>query len=984
MRTLPLGVDRRGIYRRSLVLLAALAAATFAGSAHADDVADESDILFTVGGEAYQKGDFKGALEHFLASNRLVKNRNVLFNIARSYEQLKQFPEAHRYYTRALEGEMDEPTISRVKEAILRISSHVALLRIVTEPPGAHVYLNRKDLGERGNTPQSTALPPGRYRVIVDLPGWDDASQDDVDVRIGSEKVVSLTLRQIVGKIRVPGPPGALVRLDSDDAPPACQAAPCVVTAPPGQHTVIVEKVGFRTLRQTVAVEANKEVMVKPQLVAETGTLVVNADERDASIEVDGTTQGFTPAVVTTAVGTHRVRVTLRGFRPVEREVTVEANRQARLDLRLVNADSVEAASRVEESVDDAPASVSLISGQELRAMHYPTLAEALRGTRGIYISDDRGYSAIGVRGFGRPGAYGNRVLITVDGTPVNDDWIWASYVGFDQRTDLDDIDRIEVVRGPGSVLYGTSAFSGVVNLISRGRDVPAGREVGVSTTTDGTLRARARVAEHFGPDAGVWMSVAAGKSAGRDFFVPEYVADGPADVAGNSRGLDRASFGTVTGLAWWRSLSLKWSLNHHGKHLPIGQFDTTFGDGRAVQYDTRGFVEARFEPKLGDQLSSLTRVTGNLYTYRAYLPRSVPNGGLERDTYDSPWAGAEQRFIWNPVPQIRLNVGGEVQEHPSARQTVATEIGGSELDDRQSFQIAAVYVNADVRVAKPVKVSAGARLDYYSTFGSSINPRFAVVLKPYEAGNVKVLAGKAFKAPSLYELYYKSGGDLQNPNLESENTYLGELEYSHRFSESVVGTLSGYANYITNLIVLSEVLSPINGAGVNQYQNTKTPVGTLGGEGELRREWKEGWMVGGSYAFQRTVYLADTLGDLFTLSRSPDRREVPNSPAHLASIKGAVPILSRALTLATRLTFASGRYDRNDRLTDPAQQKTDDQFLWDVMFTGTESRWGLTYAFGVYNAFDSRAVVPVSTEFRQTTVPIAGRSLNASASVAF
>ena len=109
----------RGVCGRSLTLFALVATATWAGSASADDVADESDVQFSVGADAYQKNDFKGALEHFLASNRLVKNRNVLFNIARSYEQLKQFPEAHRYYSRALEGETDESATARVKEAVL-------------------------------------------------------------------------------------------------------------------------------------------------------------------------------------------------------------------------------------------------------------------------------------------------------------------------------------------------------------------------------------------------------------------------------------------------------------------------------------------------------------------------------------------------------------------------------------------------------------------------------------------------------------------------------------------------------------------------------------------------------------------------------------------------------------------------------------------------------------------------------------------------
>src|SRR5678809_671487 len=75
--------------------------------AHADGVADEADLQFTMGAESYTKGDFTSALQHFLASNRLVANRNVIFNIARAYEQLGLFPDAYRYYVDASRGDVD-------------------------------------------------------------------------------------------------------------------------------------------------------------------------------------------------------------------------------------------------------------------------------------------------------------------------------------------------------------------------------------------------------------------------------------------------------------------------------------------------------------------------------------------------------------------------------------------------------------------------------------------------------------------------------------------------------------------------------------------------------------------------------------------------------------------------------------------------------------------------------------------------------------
>ena len=99
-----------------LLLVVAVIVATFASlrGARADGVADEADLHFQLARRAAtQRGEFRGALEHFLFSNRLVPNRNVVFNIARTYEQLKRYADAHRYYVDALEGETNEADDSR-------------------------------------------------------------------------------------------------------------------------------------------------------------------------------------------------------------------------------------------------------------------------------------------------------------------------------------------------------------------------------------------------------------------------------------------------------------------------------------------------------------------------------------------------------------------------------------------------------------------------------------------------------------------------------------------------------------------------------------------------------------------------------------------------------------------------------------------------------------------------------------------------------
>src|SRR5689334_19949742 len=113
------------------IITAALGADSLAPSeARADGLADESELHFQLGAAAYGKGEFTDALVHFHLSNRLVPNRRVVYNIARSYEQLHQFADAHRYFVDALAGETDAEVIKNLKAAIDRVAPNVAILDV--------------------------------------------------------------------------------------------------------------------------------------------------------------------------------------------------------------------------------------------------------------------------------------------------------------------------------------------------------------------------------------------------------------------------------------------------------------------------------------------------------------------------------------------------------------------------------------------------------------------------------------------------------------------------------------------------------------------------------------------------------------------------------------------------------------------------------------------------------------------------------------
>lgn len=953
--------------------------------ARADDLADEADLQFNLGADAYEKGDFKGALEHFMASNRLVPNKNVTFNVARCYEQLKQGPEAYRYYLQALENETKPDVRKRIEEGMTRVAASVALLRVESDPAGATVFLDRVDLGPRGTTPRILALAPGKHRVIVQQAGYEAASQDDVDLRVGAEAKVTLKLVPILGTLKVEGEPGAAVHLDAEDASTAC-VIPCEMTSPPGKHVLVVTKPGYETLDLPIDVQAKTSQKVRARLAIQTGVVVVDTDVRDALVSIDDQPSGFTPVVLHVQVGKHKLRVSASGFHAIERDIEVDKARDVKLDLELGAQQEVSAASRVTESVDDAPASVSVITGQELRAMGYPTIAEALRGVRGMFLSSDTSYDSVGVRGFGRPGDYGNRVLVLIDGHPANDNYVFSSYVGFDARVDLDDVERIEIVRGPGSVLYGTSAFFGVINLVTRSRDDKTHGEAGVSASQNGVGRARATAYVRFGEDAGAWTSVSGAHGLGRDYYFPELAGqqdprqpnNPSATYDGYARGVDGFDAATVSGRAWYRALTVQWFLTSRKKTLPAAEFGTILGSPISHYADTRAFVEARFEPKVSSTVQLLSRAHFDLYNFDDLLASPSPlvnpaSQGNETDTYRGRWGGVEQRVLYEPSKKLRLTVGGTFIRHFQTLQLGSNEVQPIVFDNAGNpgrddpFNVGAAYVDAAIAPHPVFKITAGARLDYYSsldTFNAldAINPRIAVIVKPYATGTVKALFGKAFRAPSVYELFYSASSQLRSRGLLPEQVYSAELEYDHRFSSVVVGTLAGYVNEVTHLIDLNDVSTP---SGVKQqYQNSSANVLIVGGEAELRREWRGGWMLAAAGSVQKASYLD-----------SPTLREVPNSPLLLASIKGAVPIVGKQLMLMSRVAFEGIRYDNNFHTSDPPQGTTEPGVVWDLVFSGELDLLGLRYAVGAYNLADWKYDIVPSAEFTQRTIVQNGRT---------
>lgn len=946
-------------------------------SSAADDVADEADLAFTLGAKAYQRGDYSAALQQFLLSQRLVPNKNVVFNIARTYEKLQQYPQAYRYFSRALEDEKDTSARSKIQAALEELRKHVGVLNVATRPAGATLYLERRDLGAVGTSPQRLGVGPGSYKLIADLQGYHPTQVVLRNVEPGKEVPVVLTLQQILGRVTVSSPHGSELRVDDVRAAPRCKV-PCTLDLPPGSHVLFFDQRLFQSKELTIDVVADRVLEVDTVLEPLTGSLLVSTDEPGALVRVDGLARGFSPAILTLPVGVHDLAVELEGFRNEAQRTVIQAGRETKMSFQMTRLDEVEAASRIRERVERAPSSVSIVPRRELQAFAYPTIAEALRGRPGVYLWDDLSYVTVGLRGLGRLGSYGNRVLVLSDGHPLNDNWIGSSYVGYDALTDLDDVERIELVRGPGSVLYGSNAFAGVINLVSRER--APGVSTAISTQGNGVARGRMRADAKLDGDGHIWGSVAGARGEGRDYYFPEFEEETSGGVVRNKDGFVAGTTRGGMRRGWFVA---QWWLHSHEKEIPTGDFETDITDPRMTQHDTRAFLELRAEPRPWGVLRSMTRAYLNIYRFQGRYPRVPDEGGLELDTYRGQWVGLEQRLIATPFPELRLTVGADGQLHYQVEQ-YAEDGSGPFLNDSHPYQVGAVYALADADLTKRLRISAGTRYDAYTNFGRSLNPRAAIIVTPYADGTLKLLGGKAFRAPSVYELYYNDGGytQIKSTTLGPEEIYSGELEHSHRFSPTVVGTASVYTNIVRHLVVER---GEGNATDPLYYDNSSTPLVVVGGEASVQRDFRGGYMLGANYGISRARFVAGgSLWDLLAFERDPEKREVTNVPMHLAQLRGAAPILSRALLASTRLSFESGRYDRYENVDDPPQGRTEPAVVWDIVLTGEEPKFGLNYALGVYNAFDWRYSIPAGTVSRQETLPQNGRTFLASVEASF
>ncbi len=622
-------------------------------------------------------------------------------------------------------------------------------------------------------------------------------------------------------------------------------------------------------------------------------------------------------------------------------------------DLMNIKVESVYGASKHLQKVTQAPASITLITADDIRHHGYRTLGDVLRSVPGFYITYDRNYTYAAVRGFGRTGDYNSRILLLLDGHRLNDDVLGQALFGTEFPVDLDLIDRVEVIHGPGSSIYGNNAFFAVINIVTKRARVAAGLQVAGAEASYDT--GYTRITYGGEPKQG-WEALVSSSfydSHGQErLFFKEF--DSPATNNGIAQDSDHDKFRQVFANLSHKDVSLQVVYGSREKGIPTASFGTVFNDSRAQSTDRRGYADLSYEHQFGKGLDLAGHIYFDSETFDEIFPYNYSAAGkqvtLNHAYTDGKWWGEEIKLFKPIFTRHRLTVGEEYRDN--FRETQGDfDVSPYHvyLNDHRRSQVWALYAQDEYSIRKNLMLNVGLRHDQDYTYGGTTNPRVALIYNPWAQTTLKLLYGNAFRAPSAFESYVQGNGFVANLKLKPETIHTAEIvaeQYvgdHYRFSGSI------FQNNLAHLIDEEPLPS-----GLRQFQNVDA-VRAKGVELVFERKWDSGLSAQVNYTYEHAV--------------DPQTGVVlHNSPAHLANVNLLVPVLPKKLTAGLDLHYISARQTLAGN-TAPGFVVTNVTLFSQRLFKGIE------LSGSVYNLFGTRYGYPGGNEHVQDILYQDGRS---------
>jgi outer membrane receptor for ferrienterochelin and colicins len=630
--------------------------------------------------------------------------------------------------------------------------------------------------------------------------------------------------------------------------------------------------------------------------------------------------------------------------------------------------DIVTGAARREQSLGNVASAVTVIGADRLHRFGYRTVGEAIAAVAGIYLVDDRLSTRVGIRGLQVNGDFNTRILVIIDGTSVTESWSQLSGVGFDLAVTIDEIERIEVIRGPVSSIYGTNAFFGIINIITRGADgterswgrVTAARIGGGGVSAGfalGGAERQLRGAVSIGLRRGeqtrfstVGSETAELHSAGR----------GNDDGSQISASLSGASGGTFAQLRAYT----------YSRTIPFAPYDSGFEDpytqtNQQVLLDVGHAIS-------WSRLQLRVRLSGGLFQFddRASYPDPEPpllTVGQARAV------GGEARLRYQILDRDRLGATAGIEASYNDTRSYFFEQGSPRASaGDQIFDLEGAYTEIDAEPAPWLGLTAGLRFDRHSEFSSRVSPRAAAFLSRGQRYGGKLLYAQGFRNPSTYESRFDDGADLtSNPDLDAETIRSYEVVAWARPRPAVWLRASAFHwkanNIVKQVAVVCETKDLCPDVPPDELPTTRLKFEngddykTLGIELEASYRDRRGW-----YAFAGAALVDASVAD----------DVAAGSPALTGSLGISSPLLASAMHLSSEMVVIGSRPLRESTATSDVYPE------WNLAIYFPSVN-GFDLTLGVRNLLGIVQQVTAAEDFDRTapemtvpTVPGEGREL--------
>ena len=601
----------------------------------------------------------------------------------------------------------------------------------------------------------------------------------------------------------------------------------------------------------------------------------------------------------------------------------------------------VVAAGMRSQTQQQAAASVSIVNSNDIQLFNYRSLADVLHGQRSFYLDTDGLNWFAGVRGFQRPSEWNSRILVLNDGVPTNEQVYGESHLDQDFVLPMEAVKQVEIIRGPGSSLYGSGAVFGVLNVVSKSGEDINGIEGKIEGGSESTAHLNVLFGKKFDNGFDVMGDFAGFSSQGNNDIIYDDVPDNAHDY-GHIRNANYE--GVYSGFLKIRKGDLTFEADTASRKK-----DDSAATGLSSWYNPGDMYERRTNANItldhtfDDGGNLVARFYYGRYHYQQTWPYDLTEAATPFTYFsagEDDWIGEQIHYGWQLNKQLHLLAGVDAVQSLDTLQHDSNTLIGPVLDIPASYNSVAGFVEDEYKPTNWLSVTTGVRIDQVQRVGTSVSPRLAAIVTPDKCDAFKALYGRAFRDPNLYELLYTSpppNGLIGNAALKPEVVDTYELIWERQYGQGWQSSLNGY------LWKMSDSMENFVYPNGSLQTRNSTTIWAHGIEAEIDRRWGEGasWRTYTSYS------RADEEGNGLT-----------HSPSWIVGSSVAMPVAKNCL-LSFEPQFVGGMKSDLGVYTHPT-------FITNIVFTARNLYDGWTFQAGAYNLFASKARLPHDGAFDQ------------------